>query len=403
MTNLYQRITAFNAPLIPEMVQLKYAEMAGSAFVFFRGTCHLFYEDLAAAKPLPQSPVTWTCGDLHIENFGSYKADNHLVYFDLNDFDEGILAPAAWELARMVTSIFVAFDSLDIPAADALKAIHQFFEKYTATLKLGKAFELDPRTAKGIVCTFLETVEQRREKTLLKERTAHKRKKLYIPKEHKKLLTLKEPLKGDLMAHANSWISTTKVAGYEFEALDAIFRLAGTGSVGVKRYLFLMKSRNTKDKYLLLDMKEARPSSVKPYVKIKQPAWASEAERVAAIQQRMQGVLVSLKGTTIFKGEPYALQEMQPMEDKINFELIKDRFKDLGQVISDMAMLTASAQLRSGGRQGSAITDELIAFGNDDKWRQAIIDYAKAYAKVVKKDYTAFRKDYKQGKYDPPK
>ena len=121
---------------------------------------------------------------------------------------------------------------------------------------------------------------------------------------------------------------------------------------------------------------------------------------MVGIQERMQGVLISLKGTTIFQGNAYTMQEMQPMEDKINFELIKDRFKDLDQVISDMAMLTASAQLRSGGRQGSAIIDELIAFGNDGKWQQGVIDYARAYTKVVKKDYAAFIKDYKQGKYE---
>ena len=70
------------------------------------------------------------------------------------------------------------------------------------------------------------------------------------------------------------------------------------------------------------------------------------------------------------------------------------------QVIDDMAALTASAQLRSGGRQGSAIIDELIAFGNDSKWQQGVIDYARGYTKVVKKDYAAFMKDYKQGKYE---
>jgi len=400
MPNLYVRITAFNAPLLPQMVQLKYKLMSGSAFIFFRGTCHLFYEDLATARSLPPSPVTWTCGDLHVENYGSYKADNRLVYFDMNDFDEGVLAPAASEITRMLTSIFVGFDSLGIPEASATKTVQHFLDRYSSVLTLGKAFGLDPRTAKGIVCSFLENVELRKEKELLKKRTTHKRKKLYIPDEHKELLTLPKPLKKELMAHVNDWIATSKVANYEFEAIDATFRIAGTGSLGVKRYLFLMKSRNTKGKYLLLDMKQSRRSSAQPYITVKQPAWNSEAERVAAIQQRMQGVLQSLKGTTVFKGDTYTVQEMQPMEDKINFELIKDRFKDLDQVISDMAMLTASAQLRSGGRQGSAIIDELIAFGADRKWHQGVIDHAKNYAAIVKKDYAEFLKDYKQHRYE---
>ncbi|HEX3933041.1 MAG TPA: DUF2252 family protein, partial [Puia sp.] len=92
MNRLFDRLHAFNQGLLPEMVQLKYEAMAENAFRFFRGTCHLFYEDLAAAEPLSLSPLAWICGDLHIENFGSYKGDNKLVYFDLNDFDEALLA-----------------------------------------------------------------------------------------------------------------------------------------------------------------------------------------------------------------------------------------------------------------------------------------------------------------------
>ena len=63
---------------------------------------------------MPPSPQTWIWGDLHIENFGSFKSDNRSVYFDLNDLDEAVLAPASWELARIVTSIFIAFESLEI-------------------------------------------------------------------------------------------------------------------------------------------------------------------------------------------------------------------------------------------------------------------------------------------------
>src|SRR5579871_154393 len=102
MKPLYQRILDFNEGRLPEMLQKKYAIMATNAFSFYRGTCHLFYEDLNKVKDFPDSPPAWICGDMHIENFGSYKGDNRLVYFDLNDFDEAILAPCLWEASRMV-------------------------------------------------------------------------------------------------------------------------------------------------------------------------------------------------------------------------------------------------------------------------------------------------------------
>jgi hypothetical protein len=86
------------------------------------------------------------------------------------------------------------------------------------------------------------------------------------------------------------------------------------------------------------------------------------------------------------------------MEDKINFELIKARYRDVDQVIEDMAKLTASAQLRSSGRQGSAIADELIAFAQIGQW-QKILTYAIQYAKQVKLDYQEFLTGYNKGKY----
>ena len=171
MISLAERLKSFNADLLPDKLQLKYEAMAENAFRFFRGSCHLFYEDLAAAEPLPLSPLAWVCGDLHIENFGSYKGDNKLVYFDLNDFDEALLAPASYETVRMVTSIFIAFDTLGIEAEKALNMARLFLKAYSATLAKGKAISIEPRTAKGIVCDFLNAATKSGEKELLKKRT----------------------------------------------------------------------------------------------------------------------------------------------------------------------------------------------------------------------------------------
>ena len=372
--------------------------MAVNAFYFYRGTCHLFYEDLYAANPLPFSPVTWVCGDLHIENFGSFKGNNKQVYFDLNDFDEAFMAPSAWEIVRMITSILVAFDSLKIKEDEALKVAKIFLNSYASTLKNGKAKSMDPRTADGMVQTLLTTVEKRKPKELLKKFTQGKKGNLTLLANDRHF-PIKEPLKNELNLFINDVIKGGNYGGYDYKVQDCIFRLAGTGSVGVKRYLFLLKSMNTKNKYLLLDMKQALTSSLQPYVKIKQPAWESEAERVIDIQQRMQNVSPAFLSPVIFKDEPFVLKHMQPTADKINFGLIKDRIDDIDEVINNMGVLTASAQLRSGGRQGSAITDELIAFGENNQWEDIILKYALQYTKQVKKDYEEFTVGYKKGRY----
>ncbi len=381
------------------MVQHKYEAMAESVYRFYRGTCHLFYEDFCKADKIPESPITWICGDLHLENYGSYKGDNRVAYFDMNDFDESVLAPCIWEVARMLTSIFIAFENLEIEEEKAVKMAQLFLKTYAATLAKGKAISLDPRTANGIVCTFLESAEKRKTKDLLKKRTTEKKHKLSLSLDHEKHFELEKALKKELAHAINDWIKTSNDGPYNFEVVDSVFRLAGTGSVGVRRYLFLLKSLNTKGKYLLLDMKQATKSSLKPYVTIKQPVWDTEADRVIKVQQRMQNVLPALLGTIVFRKDSYVLQEMQPAEDTINFELIKDRYRDIYQVIDDMALLAASCQLRSTGRQGSAIADQMIAFGENDRWHESVLNYSKKYAGQVKADYKEYMVAYKAGKF----
>src|ERR1700722_919477 len=114
MEDISRRIIEFNKSRVPKMARIKYELMTENLFRFYRGTNHVFYEDLKNAGTIYSSPDAWICGDLHLENFGSYKSDNRLVYFNLNDFDEAVLAPVTWELLRIVTSIFIAFESLNI-------------------------------------------------------------------------------------------------------------------------------------------------------------------------------------------------------------------------------------------------------------------------------------------------
>lgn len=374
--------------------------MAENAFRFFRGTCHLFYEDLAAAEPLPLSPLAWICGDLHIENFGSYRGDNQLVYFDLNDFDEAVLAPASYETVRMVCSIFIAFDHLDIEPEKAYKMAELYMKTCSAILSAGKAIGIEPRTAKGIVCEFLKKAARSTEKDILKKRTVSKKKQIMLSLEDERHFKLDSKLKQELKAHINEWVRTSNDGPYHYEVISAVFRLAGTGSVGVKRYLLLLKSTNTKNKYLLLDMKQARASSVAPYLPVQQLLWNNEAERVIGVQRRMQHVPAALLSTTVFRGDSFIIQELQPVKDTLKFKLLRDDYRDMYQVIDDMAALTASAQLRSGGIQGSGIIDDLMAFGIDRGWQAAVINYAKDYAAKVKTYYRQFRRGYNEGQYN---
>jgi uncharacterized protein (DUF2252 family) len=397
MEKISERIVAFNRNRIPEMVRFKYEFMKENLFRFYRGTDHIFYEDLSQADGFPDSPASWISGDLHLENFGTYKSDNRQVYFDLNDFDEAILAPSLWEIVRMTTSIFIAFDTLKIEETKALRMARLFLKTIGEKFAAGKPSYIERNTAKGIVKEFLRAVNKRKQQDILSRKTVVKKNKLQILLNDPKHLKLDKDLKKELARHIKHWLKTDEDSPYNYKVIDAVFRLAGTGSIGMKRYAVLLKSSNEiGEKYLLVDMKQSVISSLAPFVTFQQPDWKNEADRIVTIQERMQNRAPALLSTSQFKGDHYVMQEMQPTKDSINFKLIKKEYRNIYQVIDDMAMLTASSQIRSSGRQGSANADELMKLGENKEWQEKLLQYAINYSHIVRNDYLHFLHDFSE-------
>jgi pantothenate kinase-related protein Tda10 len=78
------------------------------------------------------------------------------------------------------------------------------------------------------------------------------------------------------------------------------------------------------------------------------------------------------------------------MKDSFDFKFVRDRYRDLLQIIDDMATLTASAQIRSSGWKSASVVDELSAFGDNKQWQEPILEYAKQYKTTMQKYYTEF-------------
>jgi uncharacterized protein (DUF2252 family) len=362
--------------------------MRENVFRFYRGTCHLFYEDLC--KQLPDDGLrTWICGDLHLENFGAYKGDDREVYFDMNDFDEAILAHPAWELARTLVSIHVAAGVMQFSKADARKMCVSFLEEYAKVLSSGKIKWVNENNTKGLVNQFLRKLEQRKRKDFLSERTVHAAAGLRFRMDRQRYLPLNRAQKIKLIRFFEKWKERSSLKKI-YKVQDIAIRLAGTGSIGLERYALLVNAKKAPHRHYLIEMKEARPSSLAPYVKIKQPQWKNEAERVVAIQHRMQGVSPAMLTWMNYKGKKFVIKELQPAQDKMDLRLCKGKFKKLDEIVRVLAQVTASAQLRSGGRDGSSISDELIAFGKDKKWRKPLLDLCAKYEAKVNSDYREY-------------
>lgn len=391
MTSILERIDAFNQGRDKVLIRQKYQAMQGDAFAFLRGTCHLFYEDWPATTDLNKVPPSWICGDLHLENLGSYKGDNRLVYFNINDFDESVLAPSTWDIARLLTSLLVAARTLTIKHSEALAMCRLFLDTYTSALLKGRILVIDEKIAVGVVKDLLCQVELRKRKDFLKTRTSLTEQGGQVRKlriDNKKTLPVEERERTLVTASVES-LSTRPTAGF-YKVLDVAHRVAGVGSLGVDRYVILVEGRGSPQRNYLLDLKETGPSSLQPYLTLKQPAWENDALRSVMIRRWVQGIPPALLSPLMIDGRPYVLRELQPTEDKVDLVLLYGRQNRLLQLIKTIANIVAWGQLRSGGLQGSATVYEFREFAKETRWQKELLAYVQAYARKVELDYHEF-------------
>jgi uncharacterized protein (DUF2252 family) len=402
MGGVVERIIAFNHDREPERLALKYQRMRVNAFAFFRGTCHLFYEDWTKGGPLDAAPLAWLSGDLHLENFGSYKGDNRLGYFDLNDFDEAYLAPATWDLGRFVTSLYLAADALNIGDADTRTLGATFLDTYGRALHDGKPRWVERSTAEGIVRRLLRRVKRRTRRQLLDEITIGRHKgRTFIMNPAKRLVVSRADraaVVAAMKAFAASEHCPEDFSGGFLRVLDVSRRIAGTGSLGIRRFSILVEGRGGPDGNFILDLKEARPSALAPYATAPQPHWPSEAARVAGVQWRAEAIAPALLHVVPMGKASFVLKELQPTTDRLAITESTSG-QDLGLIMMTMGHVLGWSHLRGGGRQGSAIADELITFGAERWWVRETLAFAKRYRDVVKNDFTEFAKAYDAGAF----
>lgn len=398
--NIVKQIRNFNADREPERLALKYRNMRSDPFVFLRATCHLFYARLPLEPVMRKTPAAWACGDLHLENFGSYKGDNRQVYFDLNDFDEALLAPLTWDPVRGLASILVAGNSLHRDPAVLPHLCGLFLDVYARTLVDGKPRWVERETAMPPVSNLLQAVRQRSRSTFLDTRTVLRGRRRRIRIDGRKALAATPQQHATVKTFVADFAARQPVPRF-FEVLDVARRIAGNGSLGVDRYIVLVHGKGSPDGNYLLDLKQALPASPLPRVPLRQPAWTDEAQRVVTVQQRMQAIAMAFLHPVQMGGIPYVLRALQPSEDRVALAGTGIRHPQarLEHLVTVMAQCLAWAQLRSSGRGGSADADELIDFAQGRKWRRQLMEVARHCAAEVDGDWKVFCAAYDAGAF----
>jgi uncharacterized protein (DUF2252 family) len=393
-TGIVDAIQRNNAGRDPELLAMKYAKMEQSPFTFLRGTCHLFYDALPDSSLFKDAPLVLCCGDLHFENFGSYKGDNRQVYFDINDYDESALAPLTWDIVRLLTSIQCGAETLHATPTETEAVNQHCLDAYRNALMAGKPLSVERETSVGLVNVLLSNVQGRDRAAFLDKRTIRKNHQRSLKLDGVKALPASDDQKKIVTEFMNNFASTQRNPDF-FEVLDIARRIAGTGSLGVGRFVVLVQGNGSPDGNCLLEIKEAKPSTLVPHlarIGIKQPTWPDEANRVVTIQNWMQAVDNAFLHPVKLGGLPYIFRGLQPSEDRVSIGEWGNKLARLMEVVDTMGRVLAWDQLRASGRSGAANADELIAFAQRGDWLTPMLDAAKQMTLTTKQQWQEFTK-----------
>src|SRR5207253_4765315 len=105
----YERWLRKHCRVVEADLKKKHERMRESAFVFLRATvCRWAKRVEGIGADLAKTPPVLSVGDLHLENFGTWRDAEGRLVWGVNDFDEAAVIPYAFDLVRLATSARLA-------------------------------------------------------------------------------------------------------------------------------------------------------------------------------------------------------------------------------------------------------------------------------------------------------
>jgi Uncharacterized protein conserved in bacteria (DUF2252) len=131
-TQSYEAWLGKHIVLLPADLKSKHAAMAEGVFPFLRATFYRWMQlwpDVCTEES--RAPLVLSVGDLHVENFGTWRDVEGRLAWGINDFDEAYNLPYTLDLVRLATSAHIAVREarLQIGAKDACSAILAGYKK----------------------------------------------------------------------------------------------------------------------------------------------------------------------------------------------------------------------------------------------------------------------------------
>jgi uncharacterized protein (DUF2252 family) len=397
-------LTAQATSRVPELVPIRHGRMAGSPFAFFRGGAAIMAMDLAA-NAVTGLQVQAT-GDAHVGNFGKYASPERNLVFDINDFDETVPGPWEWDVKRLCASLQVVARQRGFSPTDGQRVVVTAARTYRERLAEYASWRMldlwyERTEIKAVIESFPMKYRSRVERDAKRARR----------KDHLRAVAkLTEDVGGrrrfvedpPLLVHIEN-------AGYEldeveslvdayrasltddrrymfdrFRILDVARKVVGVGSVGTRCWIVLLEGPDHPEEDLIvLQVKEAQPSVLEPYVGAS--ALHHHGKRVVVGQRLIQAAsdvfLGWADGPTY--GRHYYVRQLW------DFKGQGDPIVMAPSDLSHYGALCAWILARSHARTGDAV--EIAAYlGNSSRFDRAIAAFSSQYAKTNEQDHAAF-------------
>jgi hypothetical protein len=344
----YERWLHKSIDVVEPDLKLKHAQMAGSLFVFLRGTFYRWVSLwLEVCTDLAKAPRVLAVGDLHVENFGTWRDAEGRLVWGVNDVDEAAPMPYTIDLVRLVTSVILAKreNGLTIDASSAATTV---LDGYSESLEAGgKPFILE------------ESHPGLREMALSAERDPiHFWSKLSkLPRE-----TPPKPVQRLLQGSLPDGVGEVEFS----------HRIAGVGSLGRPRYVATAPCNGG------LVAREAK-------------AWLPSAWGWAKGRPKERTYAVRLLKRSVRQPDPYyavedgwVVRRLGPHCGRIELAQFPKK-RDERLILSDMGRETANLHLATSDKRTEVLHD--LTRRKQD-W---LVNAAQAMSKATEQDWESFR------------
>ena len=399
---------------IPELVPVRYARMLTSPFAFLRGGAAIMAADLAAGPP-PTGISVQACGDMHLANFGVFASAERNLVFGINDFDETLPGPWEWDLKRLVASIVAAGRFLGANKRMCEKSVIAAVKTYRS-----KMFEYSSTgimdlwyatiSEKEILKTLKGTAKQGAKNIMVKARQRTHMQVLgkltdLVDEKHRLRVNapfivrethakdgrpIEEALGLVLDSYIHSMADERQTLLKRYRIVDVVRKVVGVGSVGTRCWVIFMTGNNSNDP-LFLQVKEAQPSVLEPY--LSRSVYANQGQRVVIGQRLIQPTPDIFLGWCEIDGLHFYFRQLRDMKGGVDFGPGTVKVENLDQYSSLCAWALALAHAKSGD---AAMIAGYAGKGNE--LDEAMVRFAFAYAGQTEKDYHALTAAAKSGR-----